>query len=104
MVNLGGLEGQVESGVLWGLSATLHGQITFAGGRVEQHTYSDFPVMRMQEAPRIETHVAASPVPPMGAGEQPVPPVYAAVANAVFAATGVRVRELPIQPAALRES
>ncbi len=104
VVNLGGLEGQVESGVLWGLSATLHGQITFAGGRVEQHTYSDFPVMRMQEAPRIETHVAASPVPPMGAGEQPVPPVYAAVANAVFAATGVRVRELPIQPAALRES
>lgn len=102
VVNLSGLEGQVESGVLWGLSATLHGQITFAHGRVEQHTYTDFPVMRMHEAPRIETHVVPSPIPPLGVGEQPVPPIYAAVANAIFAATGTRIRELPIKPAALR--
>jgi isoquinoline 1-oxidoreductase beta subunit len=104
VVNLSGLEGQVESGVLWGLSATLHGQITFAGGRAEQHTYSDFPVMRMHEAPQIETHVVPSPLPPLGAGEQPVPPIYAAVANAVFAATGARRRELPLGAAAPRQA
>jgi isoquinoline 1-oxidoreductase beta subunit len=98
VVNLLGVEGQVESGVLWGLSATLHGRITFAHGRVEQSTYNDFPVMRMRETPRIETHVVPSPVRPLGVGEQPVPPIYAAVANAVFAATGKRIRELPIRP------
>ena len=105
VVNLGGLEGQVESAVLWGLSATLHGRITFADGRVEQSTYGDFPVMRMRDAPRIETWTVPSDLPPFGVGEQPVPPIYAAVANAVFAATGKRLRELPIQAQAaeLRE-
>jgi isoquinoline 1-oxidoreductase beta subunit len=103
VINPSGLEGQVESGVLWGLSATLHGRITFAHGRVEQHTYNDFPVIRMHETPRIETHVVPSQVRPLGAGEQPVPPIYAAVANAVFAATGKRIRELPIRPDDLRE-
>ncbi len=95
-VNPLGLEGQVESGVLWGLSATAFGRITFSKGRVEQSGYDDFPVVRMGDAPVVETHIVASDVRPLGAGEQPVPPVYAAVANAVFDATGVRVRELPI--------
>ena len=103
VVNLSGLEGQVESAVLWGLSATLYGRITFAGGRVEQSTYADFPVMRMCDAPRVETWTVASDLPPFGVGEQPVPPVCAAVANAVFAATGKRIRELPITAEALRE-
>lgn len=103
VVNLSGLEGQVESAVLWGLSATLHGRITFADGRVEQSTYGDFPVMRMRDTPLVETWTVPSDLPPFGVGEQPVPPIYAAVANAVFAATGRRIRELPIQSAALRE-
>ena len=102
-VNPLGVEGQVESAVLWGLSATLHGKVTFEKGRVEQSSYDDFPVMRMDECPAIETHIVRSDVRPLGVGEQPVPPIYAAVANAVFAATGVRVRELPIAPALLRE-
>ena len=95
-VNPLGIEAQVESAVLWGLSATLHGRITFQNGRVEQSTYRDFPVMRMNECPVIETHIVPSDVRPLGVGEQPVPPIYAAVANAVFDATGVRIRELPI--------
>jgi isoquinoline 1-oxidoreductase beta subunit len=60
--------------------------------------------MRMHEAPQIETHVVPSPLPPLGAGEQPVPPIYAAVANAVFAATGARRRELPLGAAAPRQA
>jgi isoquinoline 1-oxidoreductase beta subunit len=96
-VNPLGLEGQVESGVLWGLSATAFGSITFAKGRVEQAGYDDFPVVRMVDAPLVETHIVESDVRPLGAGEQPVPPIYAAVANAVFDATGVRVRSLPIR-------
>ena len=96
VVNPLGLEGQVESGILWGLSATTHGRITFGNGRVEQSNYDDFPVVRMKDAPVVETHIVASELRPLGAGEQPVPPIYAAVANAVFDATGVRVRELPI--------
>ena len=102
-VNPLGVEGQVESAVLWGLSATLHGRITFEKGRVQQTTYRDFPVVRMHDCPAIETHIVPSDVRPLGVGEQPVPPVYAAVANAVFDATGVRVRELPIRAEDLRE-
>jgi isoquinoline 1-oxidoreductase beta subunit len=102
-VNPLGVEAQVESAVLWGLSATLHGRITFKNGRVEQSTYSDFPVMRLNETPAIETHIVTSTSRPLGVGEQPVPPIYAAVANAVFAATGKRVRELPIKAADLRK-
>ena len=98
VVNPLGLEGQVESGILWGLSATTHGRITFGNGRVEQSNYDDFPVVRMGDAPLVETHIVPSEVRPLGAGEQPVPPIYAAVANAVFDATGARVRELPIRP------
>jgi isoquinoline 1-oxidoreductase beta subunit len=80
------------------LSATAFGSITFAKGRVEQAGYDDFPVVRMVDAPLVETHIVESDVRPLGAGEQPVPPIYAAVANAVFDATGVRVRSLPIRP------
>lgn len=96
VINPAGLEGQVESGITWGLTATLHGKIDFRSGRVQQGTYRDFRVMRMNEMPNIETYLVPSTEPPEGFGEHPVPPVAPAVANAFFAATGKRVRSLPI--------
>ncbi len=100
-INPAGLEGQAESGITWGLSATLHGKIDFRGGRAVQGTYGDFRVMRMNEMPVIETHILPSDARPGGFGEHPVPPVAPAVANAVCAAVGKRVRKLPITPAEL---
>lgn len=94
-VNPLGIEGQVESGVVWGLSAALRTQLRFERGRVMESNFHDFPVLRLDESPRVEVHLAPSDLPPMGVGEQPVPPVAPAVMNAVYAATGVRVRELP---------
>ena len=96
VINPAGLEGQVESGITWGLSATLHGKIDFRGGRAQQGTYQDFRVMRMSEMPNIETYLVPSTERPEGFGEHPVPPVAPAVANALFAATGKRMRSLPI--------
>jgi isoquinoline 1-oxidoreductase subunit beta len=101
VINPAGLEGQAESGIVWGLSATLHGKIDFKGGSAVQANYSDFDVVRMNESPVIETHVVVSDHQPGGFGETAVPPVAPAVANAIFAATGKRVRDLPITSAKL---
>jgi isoquinoline 1-oxidoreductase beta subunit len=101
VVNRSGVEGQVESGVIWGLSYALKGEATIAGGRVEQKTFTDFPVLRLGECPEIEVYPVDSDRPPVGLGEPPVPCVAPAVANAIFAATGRRVRRLPIRAADL---
>lgn len=98
VVNPLGLEGQVESGVAWGLSYALKGEITIERGRVVQANYRDFPVLAIDEMPRVEVHTIASSNRPTGFGEQPVPPVAPAVANAIFAATGRRLYKLPIRP------
>jgi isoquinoline 1-oxidoreductase subunit beta len=102
VVNPLGLEGQVESGVAWGLSYALKGEVTIAAGRVEQRNFRDYPVLSFAEMPAVEVHTVASTKPPSGLGEMPVPPVAPAVANAVFAATGKRLRSLPIRPEQLR--
>ncbi len=98
VINRAGLESQIESGIIWGLAPSLFTRITFRAGRVEQGTYRDFPVPRLPDSPRIEIHLVEGADRPSGAGEQPVPPVAPAIANAVFAATGRRVRTLPIRP------
>jgi len=95
-INPAGLQGQVESGITWGLSATLHGKIDFRNGTAQQSGYHDFRVIRMNEMPSIETYIVPSEAPPGGFGEHPVAPVAPAVANAIFAATGQRLRELPL--------
>jgi isoquinoline 1-oxidoreductase beta subunit len=102
VVNPLGLEGQAESGIIWGLSATLHGKMDFKNGAAVQENFQDFEVIRMDEAPEIETHIVVTDHPPGGFGETAVPPVAPAVANAIFAATGKRIRSLPITPGKLK--
>lgn len=88
---------QVESGVLFGLSAALHGEITIKDGAVQQSNFGDYPVLRMNEAPVVETIVMPSSEHPEGVGEPAVPPVAPAVAAAVFKLTGRRLRSLPLR-------
>jgi isoquinoline 1-oxidoreductase beta subunit len=102
VVNPLGLEGQVESGVAWGLSYALKGEITIRGGRVEQTSFRDYPVLGLAEAPAVEVYTIAGDKPPSGFGEMPVPAVAPAVGNAIFAATGKRIRSLPIRAEDLR--
>jgi isoquinoline 1-oxidoreductase beta subunit len=90
------IEAQVESAIVFGLSAALHGAITLNNGRVEQGNFNDYPVLRMDEMPLVEVHIVPSTQPPTGVGEPGTPPIAPAVANAVFAASGVRVRRLPM--------
>ena len=96
LVNPSGAEAQVQGGVIDGLSAALYGRITIDRGRVQQSNFNDYRLLRMSETPAIEVHFARSTEPPSGLGEPPVSPVAPAVANAIFAGTGKRVRVLPI--------
>jgi CO/xanthine dehydrogenase Mo-binding subunit len=90
---------QAESAVIFGLSACLRQQITFAAGRVQQTSFGSYPSLRMVECPAIETHLVLSDAEPTGVGEPGVPPVAPALCGAIFAATGRRVRSLPIESA-----
>ena len=92
-----GLRAQIEGGILFGLGAALYGAITIDRGAVAQSNFSDYPVARLADCPDIEIHFNRSDAPLGGAGEPGVPPIAPAVTNAVFAATGVRIRELPIK-------
>ena len=93
-----GIEGQAESAIVWGLSSTLGGKIHFKNGQAQETSYSDFEVIRMDNTPAIEIHIHQGADSPGGFGETAVPGVAPAVANAVFAACGKRVRRLPITP------
>ncbi len=97
-VNPDGVRAQIMSGVIYGLSAALYGKITFKEGRPEQSNFHDYPVLRMNEAPVVETHIIDSGAKMGGIGEPGTPPVAPALANALLAATGKRVRSLPITP------
>jgi len=98
VINPLGIEQQVEGGVMWALS-NMKAEITVRNGSVEQSNFADFPVVRMTEAPVIETHIIPSHGDqPFGVGEPPVPPAIPAIVNALFAATGRRIRRLPIRP------
>jgi isoquinoline 1-oxidoreductase subunit beta len=98
------LHAQVEGAVAIALGFTLKHEITLTDGAVQQSNFHDYPITRMDEMPVVELHVVPSEEAPTGIGEPPVAPLAAAIANAVFAATGRRVRRLPIQPEALRRA
>lgn len=88
---------QVEGGIIFGLTAALHGEITIKQGRVEQQNFTQYEMLCMPGSPRIETHIVASDDPPGGVGEPATPPIAPAVANALFALTGKRLRSLPLR-------
>lgn len=96
-VNPDSIRAQFEGGVIFALSAAALGEITIAGGRVQQSNFHDYQVVRMAQAPQVDVEILESPAESVGGiGEPPVPPLAPAVANAIFAATGTRVRRLPL--------
>ncbi len=104
MVNPDIVKAQIESSVAYGLSATLLSKITFKDGRVEQTNFHDYPVLRMNQMPQVDVHLVASTEKPGGIGEPVTATCGPSVANAVFLATGKRVRTLPIEAAALKKA
>lgn len=103
-VNPEGVKAQMESCIIFGLTAVLYGEISLEKGRVKQRNYHDYKMVRMNEAPLIEVHIVDSNEKMGGAGEPGVPPLAPAVANALFAATGKRVRRLPLQSSDLKKA
>ena len=96
-VNPAGVTAQVEGAIVYALAAALYGEITLKEGRVQQSNFHDYKPARMSDAPAIEVHIVPSTEPPSGVGEPGVPPLAPAVANAIFAATGKRMRRLPFR-------
>jgi isoquinoline 1-oxidoreductase subunit beta len=86
---------QMEGGISFGLGAAMHGAITLKDGRIEQHNFNDYRVLRINEMPKVEVHIVPSSEPPTGVGEPGVAPIGPAVANAIFAATGNRIHIFP---------
>ncbi|HEV3062901.1 MAG TPA: molybdopterin cofactor-binding domain-containing protein [Vicinamibacterales bacterium] len=100
-VNPLSIEAQTQGGIIDGLSAAMFGEITIEGGRTRQATFEDYPLLRNRDAPQIEVHIVPSTQKPTGFGEIALPPIAPAVANAIFAATGRRIRKLPFKSAGL---
>jgi isoquinoline 1-oxidoreductase beta subunit len=102
VVNPDTIEAQVQGAVIFGISAALNGEITLKNGRVEQSNFDNYQVVRINEAPTIEVHIIRNNEAPGGMGEPGTSAIMPAIANAVFAATGKRLRKLPIDTAALK--
>ena len=96
VVNPLSVEAQVQSAIVFGLSAALRGKITLKDGQVQQSNFHDYPVLRMNEMPRVEVHLVPGGEKPTGVGEPGTPPIAPAVANALAKLTGKRARVLPL--------
>jgi len=97
VVNPDTVKAQMEGGIVYGLTAALYGEITLEDGRAVQSNFDTYRMLRMPAMPKIEVYIVDSKEPPGGVGEPGVPPIAPAICNAIFAATGKRVRELPIK-------
>ena len=87
----------MEGSIMYGLTAALHGNLDLENGAVKQSNFHDYPILRMNEAPNVEVVIVDSDEAPTGVGEPGLPPIAPAVANAVFAVTGERLRSLPLK-------
>src|SRR6516164_5847888 len=96
VVNPDTVRAQIQSGIIFGATAALHGEITLKNGRVEQTNFDTYHIMRINEAPAIEVHIVESSEPPGGMGETGTSAIVPAIANAIFAATGKRMRKMPV--------
>jgi len=97
VVNSSGARNQVEGGIIEGVSAALFGEITVKDGLVEQSNFHDYPLCRLNQVPHLDIRFISSSESPRGLGEPPLPPVAPAICNAIFAANGQRIRELPLK-------
>ena len=97
------VKAQMEGGIVFGITGALWGEITLKNGRVEQSNFDNYRVLRMNETPPIEVHLLRNGEPPGGIGEPGTAATAPALTNAVFAATGTRIRQLPIQRAVTRQ-
>jgi hypothetical protein len=98
-----GFQAQIQSAIIFGVTAALYGEITLKNGRVEQTNFDTYQILRMNEAPAIEVHIVQNFEPPGGMGEAGTSAIVPAVINAIFAATGKRLRKLPIDTTALKQ-
>jgi isoquinoline 1-oxidoreductase subunit beta len=103
VVNPDTVQAQIQSAIMFGITAALYGEITLKDGRVEQTNFDTYQMLRINEAPAIEVHIVQSFEPPGGMGEPGTSAIVPAVTNAIFAATGKRLRKLPIDTTALRQ-
>jgi isoquinoline 1-oxidoreductase beta subunit len=104
IVNPDTVRAQVQGAVIFGISAALYGEITLKDGRVEQTNFNTYQVLRMNEAPTIEVHLIQNTEPPGGMGEPGTSAIVPAVTNAIFAATGKRLRKLPVDSTELKRA
>ena len=92
------IRAQMQGAIVYGLGATLKSEITVRNGYINQSNYDDYEVLRMNEMPQVDVHIIKNNEDPGGVGEPGLPPIAPAITNAVFAATGKRIRKLPIRP------
>jgi isoquinoline 1-oxidoreductase beta subunit len=103
-INPDTVQAQIQSGIIFGTTAALYGEITLKNGRVEQTNFDSYQMLRIDEAPSIEVHIVPSSEPPGGMGETGTSAIVPAIANAIFAATGKRLRKMPVDVAMLKQS